>query len=146
MIPKLVLMDKNIDKKIIDDYIEISIYHEERDYDYALQFKNAISKKYKDNIGKYKFKCLLRLYSDVQYRKTSAIYLLPSNTKNMSKIIDFANDNSIMTLAFSVEDLKNNALLSIDINKKVSPVLNFQVLKKSNISLRDILLRIARRY
>ena len=146
MIPKLILMDKNIDEKIIDDYIVISIYYEERDYDSAILFKNAISKKYKDNIGKYKFKCVLRLYSDIKYRKASATYLLHSSTKNMSRIIDFANDNSIMTLTLSVDDLRKDALISIDINKKVTPVLNFQVLKKSNILLRDILLRIARRY
>jgi len=146
MIPKLVLMDKDIDTKKVDDSIVIAIYYEEHDYNFAILFKNAIFKKYKGNIGKHKLKCVLKRYSDSQKSKASAIYLLPSNRKNMSRIIDFANKNSILTLTFSVDDLKNNALISIDIDKKVSPVLNFKALKKSDISLRDILLRIARRY
>ena len=140
-------MDNDLQKKTINDKIVLDIYYSEFDISLANKLKKMIIKEYNSRYGGYSFYINLKAYKKDKFSKATAIYLLPCDNENqVKKITQLANRNNLISISLLPSNLKNNALISLLINKSVKPIINLDVLKANNIRLNTILLKIAEKY
>jgi hypothetical protein len=71
---------------------------------------------------------------------------MPATKEKMKKVLLLAQKNKILTFSYSKDDLAHGSILALNIGKKVKPIINLKALKESNISIRDVLLKISTVY
>lgn len=146
LLPKLSFMDNEFMQKVHNNEISILIYHNKNDYNAALSLKREIEKKYKNGIKNYSIGCNLSEYGHNKAPSATILYLFPSTQEKMQAITSYARQHKQLTFAYSKDDLAYGVLFSLSIGAEVKPVVNLDVMKESNISLRPTLLKIAQRY
>jgi len=142
--PKVILLDKKLDTKLIDGKIIYTIVYEESDYSTALEINKLIDKKYKGYFDKYMYEINLVEFSALSNStKASAIYIL--NTDNhIKKIIDIASKKGIITFSYDIKNLKKGLLFSLMIEKSTILYLNKENLHLQNIEFVDSLLQMVK--
>ena len=132
--PKIVLLDKHLDKKSTDDVINISIVHKEKDAYIAQQLLSSIKDKYGDNLGTKKLLVTFNSFDDIDKNSPATAYIvLQGSGKELKKAISFASTNNRIVFSYSYTDFKHNALISLYVKEKTYIYLN-----KSAVQLYDI--------
>jgi hypothetical protein len=132
--PKIVLLDKHLDKKSADDIVSISIIHTEKDAYIAQQLLSSIKDKYGDNLGNKKLLVTLNSFNDIDKNSPATAYIvLQGSGKKLKKAISFASSNNRIVFSYSYTDFKHNALISLHVKEKTYIYLN-----KSAVQLYDI--------
>lgn len=115
--PKIVLLDKKIDNKLVDGKIVYTIVHDNSDLLTAQYIKNYIDKKYNGQLGSYKY--VINLVDIDNYTddiKTSAIYVLNLNEK-ITDLSLIARENGIISFSYDINNLKKGLMFSLVIEK-----------------------------
>jgi len=146
LVPKIYLMDYNFQTKIEDNTIVIAIIYKEIDYQNANTLKKMIEARYKDGIQSYKIKPIMSKYADIKNFNANIYYMFPSSKKEIKSVIREANMNNSLTFSYLKEDLKYGVMISLNVSKKIKPLLNLQAIKENDISIRPILLNISTIY
>ena len=146
LVPKILLMDYNIQDKVKNNTIRIAIAYTRSEYKYASSLKNKIDARYKNGIKTYKVVTELVKYKNINSVKANIYYLFPSNIKNIRNTIKQAHKNNALTFSYLKNDLKHGIMISLDIGKKIKTVLNLDAVKKHGMSLRPILIEISNIY
>ena len=136
-------MDYQYKEKIKDNTIAIAIMHTASEYKEARKLKNMIEDKYKNGIAKYKIKPILVNYKDIHKAKVNLYYLLPTNKENVLNIVKQASTQQAITFSYRKDALKYGVMISLDIAKKIKPLLNLKAIKKNNITFRPMLIKIS---
>jgi len=148
IMPKVLLLEHNIEKRIKNKKIHITIAYEDNNYKDMKFLKNAIESKYPNGISGYQI--IIDFINYSQFKKckmqTNVLYLLPSTENNIDKLIKDYRSCHAVTFAADKAYLKNNAMISIDVGKKVKPIVNLSAVKKSGISFKPVLLSISKVY
>ena len=148
IMPKVLLLEYDIEKKIKDKKIYIMIAYEKNNYNDMKFLRDAIKRKYPNGISGYKIEITLLRYSEYDKcdPRANLLYIFPSSSKNINKLIkDYKKCNTV-TFASDKEYLDNDAMISIDVGKKVKPIINLDAIKKSGISFKPVLLSISKVY
>ncbi|NPA58940.1 MAG: YfiR family protein [Epsilonproteobacteria bacterium] len=143
LVPKIPLMDYKFREKLDNDAIKIIIYHDRATYKSAKLLKKKIDKKYKDGINKHKIETKLISYNKKQSLKANIYYLLPSTKSNIKKALHYAKENNAITFSYSKSTLSDGCMISLNIGKRVKPIINLEAIKSGKISLRPVLLDIS---
>ncbi len=148
LIPKLLMMDYDIDKKIHNDTIKITVvYESSAQKEQAQHLQKYIHAKYPQGINNKKIDLNFIPYSQLKNDKDSTLYyLLHTSHKEISKAVTLANHRAIITFCYDQEDLQYGVMLSIKVTNKVKPLINVEALKEASITLRPLLLKVAELY
>lgn len=145
LMPKVILMDYNYKKRVVNNSISFVVLYSSHNYVDAKKFKQLIENKYSSKLATYNLHVTLCSYNDFNNKpiQATAIYLLPTNSKDIKKSIAYAQKNSILTFSYSEDDLSYGALISVRVDKRVKPIINPNSLKSYNIEFRAVLLKIS---
>lgn len=146
LVPKISLMDYNLQERSIDNSLVIAIFYESVDYRDALFLKKLIDTKYNQSIGSYKIKTKLVTYSENIDTKANVYYFFPTDALNIKRAVKSANLNQALTFSYSKKDLQEGVMLSVLVGIKVKPILNLKAVKSSSITFRPVLLDISEIY
>lgn len=146
LIPKISIMDYKFEQKIKNNSIKIAIVYKNSNYNDAQSLKNKIDIRYKDGIKSYIVESKIVAYKDIEQTDANIYYLFPSNEKDIKNSIEQADKNSALTFSYLKDDLQHGVMVSLNISKKIKPILNLDAIKSHNISLRPILIDISSIY
>lgn len=148
IMPKVLLLEHNVENKIIDNKINITIAYENNNYKDMKFLQKAIELKYPEGLSGYKIEVNSMNYKEFTKcdNATNILYIFPSSKDNIDKLITLFRQCSVITFASQQEYLKNNAMISIDVGKKVKPIVNLNAVKASGISFKPVLLSISKVY
>jgi len=146
LIPKISLMDYKFQEKIQNNTIVIAIMYKDSEYKNAKSLKNKIDSRYKDGIKSYKIEANLVSYRDVKKATANIYYIFPTQESDIKKTIDQANINGALTFSYLKDDLKHGVMISLNVSKKIKPILNLDAIKIHKIAFRPVLIDISTIY
>ena len=143
LIPKIYLMDYNVEKKIHNKTMVIAILYGNNTYKSAKSLKEKIATRYPDGINSYKIIAKLVPYSQLSKSKANIFYMLPTSKKMIQQSVRHAQEESALTFAYDKNDLNYGVMISLNVSKKIKPILNLEAIKINNIEMRPILIKIS---
>jgi len=142
--PKILLLDTEIDQKLVDGAIKVIILYTEEDIKIANTLKEEMLHLY-PLLKDYPFQVVIREYKHFdETEAVTAYYQLLGNKESVMSVNESANKNSLITFSYDKSYLDYGTLMSLNISNSVSPYLNLASLKQSNIILNNIIYKIAK--
>lgn len=146
LVPKIYLMDYKFKDKVKDNAIAIAIMYKENEYKDAKRLKGMIENKYKDGIRGYKVKPELVKYKDIKTTEVNIYYLFPTNSEEIKEVVNKASTVDALTFAYNRDDLKHGVMISLNVSKKIEPLLNLEAIQTNRITFRPVLIDISSIY
>ena len=142
--PKIILLDKKIENKLIDGKIVYTIVYDKKDYSTALSIKEYINKNFKGHLGTYDYIInLVDFASFSEKTKASAIYVL-NLKERIEKIATIAREKGIISFSYDVNNLKKGLMFSLVIEKSTVLYLEKENLYSKKIDFVEALLQMVR--
>lgn len=142
--PKIILLDKKIENKLIDGEIVYTIVYDKNDYDEALKISDFIDENYKGRFDKYRYKInLVDVLEFSTKTKASAIYVLQLD-KEIQKISDIAKEKGVISFSYDIGNLKDGLMFSLVIEKSTVLYVKKENLYNKKVEFVDSLLQIVR--
>lgn len=141
--PKIILLDKKIENKLIDNKIVYTIVYDKEDYLTALSIKEFINNNFDGRLDIYDYKIDLVDFEEFsQQTDSSAVYVL--NLKNIDKIAAIATNKGIISFSYDINNLKKGLMFSLVIEKSTVLYLEKETLYTDKIQFVDALLQMVR--
>lgn len=136
--PKIIISDKNVENKIQNNKITLTIFYEDIDYNTALVLKDKIETNYK-SLKEMSFLVNLTNIHDFDKKAplSTAYYFLLGDRNKMSSISHFLALNNRLTFSYDDTYLENGVIFSLKINAQIDLFLNLKNLKESKIELEN---------
>ncbi|NOR58165.1 MAG: hypothetical protein GQ474_06555 [Sulfurimonas sp.] len=142
--PKIMLLDKNLENKLVDGKIVYTIAYDESDLHTAQEISEFIDKNFEGYFDKYIYTINLVEFSDLSIdTKASAIYTLNSE-EHIYKVAIFAKEKGIIAFSYDIQNLKKGLIFSLMLEKSTVLYLNKEDLNKTKIDFVDSLLQMVR--
>jgi len=142
--PKIILLDKKIEDKLIDGKIIYTIVYDKIDYDTALSIEKFINKNFKGQLDKYDYKInLVDFESFAHDTEASAIYVL-NLKEHITKIANIARNKGIISFSYDINNLKKGLMFSLVIEKSTVLYLEKENLYSKKVDFVDALLQMVR--
>jgi hypothetical protein len=143
--PKIILADKNISKKLINNTIEITILYEEID----IVIVNRLKKSIEQNYPKLKdFDVVIKTleYKDFSKMSTlsSAYFFLSGKENDIVRISNFIIENKRLSFCYEKNYVDLGIIFGLQISSTVSLLLNFNSLKLSGINLENSIFKVTK--
>lgn len=139
--PKIILLDKKIDDKLIDGRIVCTIVYDKIDYPIALSIEEFINKNFQGHLDTYDYKInLVDVENFSDETKTSAIYVL-NLKKYVEKIANIARKKGIISFSYDINNLRRGLMFSLVIEKSTVLYLKKENLYTNKIDFVDALLQ-----
>jgi len=143
--PKIMLLDKNIEKKLTDNKLVLSIVHTDDEHKYAQKLKDMIDTEYKHMLGKLGLEPRLVSLSDFNTStKAGAYYIFDASSTEIKKVISHAKNNKRICFGYNYQDLKANVLISLFVKEKMYIYLSKSALQEYKIKFTPIFYKIAK--
>lgn len=141
--PKIILLDKKIENKLIDNKIVYTIVYDKEDHLTALSIKEFINNNFDGRLDIYDYKIDLVDFEEFsQQTDSSAVYVL--NLKNIDKIAAIARNKGIISFSYDINNLKKGLMFSLVIEKSTVLYLEKETLYTDKIQFVDALLQMVR--
>ncbi|MDQ1244905.1 MAG: hypothetical protein QG565_1245 [Campylobacterota bacterium] len=142
--PKILLLDRKINEKLVNDKVVYTIVYEKSDYSTDKYISELIDANYKGLFDKYMYKINLVEFSDLSTAThASVIYVLNSDS-DIKKVADFAKEKGIIAFSYDVKNLKAGLLFSLMLEKSTVLYMNKENLHMQKIDFVDSLLRMVK--
>ncbi len=142
--PKILLLDKKLDEKLVDGKIVYTIVCEDNDVHTAETLRDTMNKRYKNRLGDYAFEIKVIPFSKLtDQTRATALYALNTD-EHMDKIRRIAEKSGCMTFAYDIANLKHGLLLSLMMEKTTVLYLNKNGLRNHNVDFVESLYQIVR--
>lgn len=136
--PKIIISDKDVEKKTFEEEIIFTIFYEDIDYNTALILKDKIEKNYKSLKDINLFVKLKRIGDfDKKEPLSTAYYFLLGDKNQISLISNFLVTNNRLTFSYDDTYLEFGVIFSLKINSQIDLFLNLQELRNSKIELEN---------
>jgi len=143
--PKIMLLDKKIQQKLVENKIIYTIVYDGNDYQTALHVKNYIDNIFRGHFDKYPYVVNAVDFSQLDATtKASAFYVLKSSKQNIEKVADIARQKGIITFSYDINNLKYGLLFSLIIEKSTVIYLNKENLNANDIDFVDFLFQMVK--
>jgi len=139
--PKIILLDKKIEDKLIDDKIVYTIVYDKSDYITALSIQNFIDKNFKGHLDTYEYKINLVDFENFSEKtNSSAVYVL-NLSERVEKIAKIAREKGIISFSYDLNNLSKGLMFSLVIEKSTVLYLKKEILFTQKIEFVDALLQ-----
>jgi hypothetical protein len=142
--PKIMLLDKKLQDKLIDGKIVYTIVFDESDYSKAVEIKESINANYHGHLDQYTYSINLVKSSDFcDKTEATAIYVL--NVGNfIANVVAVAKKKGIISFSYSINDLRKGLMFSLSIEKSTILYLEKTSIHTQNVDFVDSLLQMVR--
>lgn len=145
VLPKIALLDKEIQKKLVGGKLHIIVAHEPADAEYAKEIAQKITQNSGGKAGGVAVVVTAVEFSQLPKTSASAVYILGSTSDaNVKKAAGVAMQKKIVSFSYDKTDLKNGVMLSMWIERTAVIALSRSVMKDSGIQFVDAFYKIAR--
>jgi hypothetical protein len=146
--PKVLLLEKNIEQKLKNNTINITLVYEKNNYKDMKYLTQEIRREYPNGISGYNIKIVQQEYGLINKcdPNIDILYIFPSSKDNIKNLIQIYSRCKAITFASNKEYLKEGAMISIDVGKTVKPIVNLVAVKNSGITFKPVLLSISKVY
>lgn len=144
VLPKIALLDKDIQKKLVAGKLQIVIAHDAIDSELAKETAQKIMVNSGGMIGTFGLNVLTVEFSQLLKTSASIIYILNSNDTTIKKATQAASLKKVISFAFDKHNLKNGAMLTMSIERSAVITLSRGVMKESGVQFVDSFYKIAR--
>ena len=145
--PKLILLDKDIAKKAVDNEIVFCIVHHPSDLIKSKKIKDLIEEKFGNKLDQYKLKVIRKTFDKVRKKeRINAYYILQGPLSEVKKITAIAKEKNVPTFAYDPLYFKADVLISMTIENNSVLYLNPKVHKTYKIKFTDIFYQLVRLY
>jgi hypothetical protein len=142
--PKIMLLDKNLESKLVDGAIVYTIVCETNDRHAAMQIRDLVIEKHSESLGKYALDVRVATFDEVSdATRTTAFYVLNSDA-GIDKISRLAENTGAMTFAYDIDNLNRGMLLSLMVEKSTVLYLSKASLQNHKVDFVDALYQIVR--
>ena len=142
--PKIMLLDKKIEDKLINGQIVYTIAYDQDDYNTAVEIRKFIDINHEGHFDEYSYKINLVEFSDISVKtEASAIYVLNSD-KNIKKVAQIAREKGIVAFSYDINNLKKGLLFSLMLEKSTVLYLNKENLYSQKVDFIDSLLQMVK--
>jgi len=132
--PKIVLLDKQLDQKLVEQSISICIVYDSEDELAAQNFKKYILEKFNNQINKQPLNIVLDSHDeDAQFPLATAYISISNNNNVIAHLAQFASSEGRIVFSHTVDDFKTNTLLSLNVLEKTYIYLNRAAMKDYQI-------------
>ncbi len=142
--PKILLLDRKIDDKLIDGKIVYTIVYDKSDYSTARHVGEFIDASNKGHFDKYMYKINLVEFSDLSSSTHASVIYALNSDRDIKKVADFAREKGIIAFSYDVKNLKAGLLFSLVLEKSTVLYMNKENLYIQKIDFVDSLLRIVK--
>lgn len=133
--PKIVLLDQDLENKIYDDAVVISIVSTQDDISAANDLRGNILDKYKEQLGDKKLIVNVVSFFDFNNESPATAYiLLQADNTLFGKVVDHATSNKRIVFGYSYADLENGALISLHVKEKTYIYVNKSMVKEYGVN------------
>ncbi len=140
--PKIILLDRKLENKLINGKIVYTIVYDKKDYLIALEIKEFIDAKYKGKFDKYKYTINLVEFANVTNQtQMTVFYVLNSSEREIKKIANFAKEKGVISFSYDENNLKNGLLFSLVLEKSTTLYLNKEYLDTRKVDFVNSLLQ-----
>ena len=141
--PKVILLDKKIEDKLVDGKVVYTIVYNESDYLTALSIEEFINKNFKGHLDKYEYEInLVNINNFSEDTKASAVYVL--NLEYIEKVATIARKKGIISFSYDLNNLKKGLMFSLVIEKSTVLYLEKDNLYTKKVDFVDALLQMVR--
>lgn len=142
--PKVILLDKKIEDKLVDGKIIYTIVYDKTDYMTAEYIKIFIDKKFKDHLGVYSYEInLVDIEEFSMQTPSSAVYML-NLTKDVEKVANIANAKGVISFSYDINNLQKGLMFSLVIEKSTVLYLTKEKLHSKKVDFVDALLQMVK--
>lgn len=142
--PKIILSDNNIEDKLQENIIVLTILYEDIDLNIAQILKKNIEKNY-PSLKNNKFQVVLREYGNFQNDNlTTAYYFLFGDKQTVTQITNILSQNSRLSFAYDDRYLDYGVIFGLKISAQIDIFLNLQILKESKIELQNSIFNVVK--
>lgn len=145
VLPKIALLDKEIQKKLVGGKLQIVIAHDPADAEFAKETAQKIAQSGGGKAGGYPITAYAADFAQLSKASPSLIYILGSSSDvNIKKAAAFATQKKIVSFSYDKADLKNGVMLSMSIERSAIITLSRGVMKESGVQFVDAFYKIVR--
>ena len=142
--PKVILLDKKIENKLIEDKIVYTIVYDKVDYLTALSIQEFIDKNFQGQLDKYNYKInLVEINEFSTQTEASALYVLNLDT-HIEKIAAIAKEKGIISFSYGINNLQKGLMFSLVIENSTVLYVKKENLYTQKIDFVDALLQMVR--
>jgi len=142
--PKIILLDKKVENKLIDGKIIYTIVYDNADYLTALAIEHFINKNFQGYLDSYEYKInLIELEDFTQKTQSSAIYVL-NLKEHVEEIGAIAKEKGIISFSYDINNLKKGLMFSLVIEKSTVLYLEKENLYTNKIDFVEALLQMVK--
>ena len=123
--PKIILLDKELDRKVASGQVVITILHSSEEEGVALQIKGLIEDQYKNNLGKQTLFVNIADFEQFDESHVATAYFLLKGTEVLrNKVTAYAAKQKRLAFSYDYKDFESNALVSVLVKEKTYIYLN----------------------
>ena len=137
--PKIILLDQEIDKKLVNGKVEVAIIHDIGYTKEAQRLAQAINNK-KILDKEFRARTSIKIPTTIP-----SAYILVVDTQRAKKLFQKLQHTNRLIIAANPRAI-SNAAVSITIGPKVKPLINPKAIKQLKLKLNPILFKVARFY
>ena len=142
--PKIMLLDKKVEDKLIGGELVYTIVYDKYDYNKAVEVSKYINENYKGYFDKYRYKInFVDVLEFSEKTEASAIYVL-NLEKEIQKVADIAKKKGIISFSYDISNLKKGLMFSLVIEKSIVLYLKKENLQNNKVEFVDSLLQIVK--
>jgi len=139
--PKVILLDKKIEDKLIDGKIVYTVVYNKTDHLTAVSIEQFINKNFDGKLDKYEYQINLVEFNNFSKdTKTSAIYVL-NLEDDVEDIADIAREKGVISFSYDINNLRKGLMFSLVIEKSTVLYLEKENLYTKKVEFVDALLQ-----
>ncbi len=132
LVPKILLLDKDLRRKIENNTITLAIIYETNDEERAKLLQKFLQKKYHKKLFDLNFRIKLIDIEDFikNPQNVTALYLLKLTPQHLKQLRAIIQKRGLYTFVYDKDDLQYGFLFSIDLQKRPIIFANKEVIKE----------------
>ena len=140
--PRVLLLDKEIESKLVNGKIVFTVVYEDRDHDVALDIAKKIEESYKGKFEKYEYIINTMKFSDLNNETQATAFYTLNSLNNIAKVASIAQKKGIIAFTYDTNNLNKGLLFSLVFEKSTILYLNKESLVANKIDFVDSLYHI----
>ncbi|MBU0632495.1 hypothetical protein KKA17_07610 [bacterium] len=142
--PKIILLDKKIENKLVEGKIVYTIVYDKNDYYTALDISKYIEEKYHGHLGQYEYTVNLVEFSKLSDATEASAFYVLNLDKYTDKIAEMAKERGVISFSYDINNLNQGIMFSLVIEKSTVIYLEKETLFTQKIDFVDALLQIVK--
>lgn len=144
ILPKIALLDRDIDKKVVNNKMVLVVACDNSDIEIAKNFITAIMNKTGGRVGQFQLKAVASDFAQLSRVDMSILYILNSSEGNIKKAINSAKQKGVVSFAYSKDLLDYGAVLSLQFERSSIVTLSRSAMKNNSLNFVESFYKIVR--